>query len=1198
MKIYLYILLGLVVVVVGGALAVPKFIDWDKYKPEIQKQLAEATGYDVTFGGAIDLALLPYPHLILEKLAVKVPGESADLLTLAKADVNVALAPLFRGEISVSNISLTDPVVTMNVNADGRQTWMTEKISAMTGASPDAGTAPAAAAPSQRKIALNGLNIENGVITYTDARTKKTTTVKNINLIISADTLAGPFKAKGDVLWNAQKAALDIQSGRIDDAAKTIAVQASAKLPDSNAAVTFAGVAGTAGGIDVQGETQIQSANLSSTVTGISGKASTLPPLPFNIQGLLTAKGEQADLKNMKLTFGDLTAAGALSVQNLTGKSGITVITANLESASAIKVENFLPVKSVKSVKAAGEKDVPKVGGVKVLLPETLALPMPLDIDAKLKIAGLSYKATDFGGVTIALDKKGAEIAVSSTIDQMPGGGKLVSKAGLIYTSASQGGNKGGAVYSDPTLTFDMNGEARAPGKLLSAFLPDATIKSMQPLFKDSIALAAKGAVRPKSVAIDSGTMTLGKTSFTLGASSYTIDPSGRDDVVLSLSGQDINLDHFTGAKPEPTPQDKVQASTATPAPAKKPAGQALQENLQKLDLPVDLTVRADFKAVTMQGTAYGAMVIDGSLRNQSLDLKSASLQDAEGDVMLASGTVGNIKALSNVNLTLGGKTRDAIAFLSSFKVDTSKLPKDFGPLDMNISLTGDKPENLAFTAKVKAMEGDATANGILLNALSDKPAVDKISFRVTHPNFEKLMQKFNPAYKAGVGIKKDMDVFANINLENGAYTFSGLNANVGGMTTTGDLKIDTTGSKPNVVAALNAGTIPLDILSGKDRTAKTSATAPKATPSTATGDVRWSRNAINTTWMHNFNLDLKVNAQSVEYGNWILNDTALAVALKDGTMNVTRMDAKVYGGTMALTANVRSTGKDREPITFDMKSSFKDVALEPLASSFSGARVIKARGNVSLDLETSSSGISPAALISALRGSGKMDGKNVVLVGFDLAAMSRSLVSTTKVFDNIAGLAGAAFKGGETSFDTIDGPFTIAEGVISFDQFMMTGTTATITNKGQVSLPRWTVDMNSSIDLAQPADAPNLDVRFQGPLDNPGNTFAGKALESYIGSRVNDKLQKVITDKLGDKNPELNNLLNNVLGGGAKPAVPPAAPVTPVAPAPVQQTAPVPETPAAAPAPAAPVPEPAPAPQVSPEQELMNNVLQELMGQ
>lgn len=1190
MKVYLYIVLGLVVVVVGGAVAVPKFIDWDKYKPEIQKQLAETTGYDVTFGGAIDLALLPYPHLILEKLAIKVPGESADLLTLAKADVNVALAPLFQGEISVSNISLTDPVITLNVNADGRQTWMTEKISAMTGKSPDT-VAPAAAAP-QRKIALNGLNIENGVITYADARTKKTTTVKNINLVISADTLAGPFKAKGDVLWNAQKVELDVQSGRIDDAAKTIAVQASAKLPDSNAAATFAGVVGTSGGVDIQGETQIQSANLSSTITGVSGKASTLPPLPFNVQGLLTARGEQADLKNMKLTFGDLSAAGALSVQNLTGKSGTTAITANLDSASAVKVENFLPVKSVKTVKAAGEKDVPKVGGVKGLLPETLALPMPMDISAKLKIAGLSYKATDFGGVTVALDKKGAEIGLSSTVDQMPGGGKLVSKAGLIYTAASQG-TKGGAIYSDPTLTFDMNGEARAPGKFLGAFLPEATIKSMQPLFKDSIALAAKGAVRPKSASIDSGTMTLGKTSFTLGASSYTIDPSGRDDVVLSLSGQDINLDHFTGAKPQPTPQDKVQSTTATPAPAKKPAGQALQESLQKLDLPVDLTVRADFKNVTMQGTAYGAMVVDGSLKNQSLDLKSASLQDAEGDVMQAAGTVGNIKALSNVNLTLGGKTRDAIAFLTSFKVDTSKLPKDFGPLDMNIGLTGDKPENLAFTAKIKAMDGDATANGILLNALSDKPAVDKISFRVSHPNFEKLMQKFNPAYKAGVGIKKDMDVFANINLENGAYTFSGLNANIGGMTTTGDLKIDTTGAKPNVVAALNAGTIPLDILSGKDRTAKTSATAPKSTPSASTGDVRWSRNAINTAWMHNFNLDLKVNAQSVEYGNWILNDTALAVALKDGAMSLTRMDAKVYGGTMALTADVKSTGKDREPITFDMKSSFKDVALEPLASSFSGARVIKARGNVSLDLETSSSGISPAALISALRGSGKIEGKNVVLVGFDLAAMSRSLVSTTKVFDNVAGLAGAAFKGGETSFDTIDGPFTIAEGIISFDQFVMTGTTATITNKGQVSLPRWTVDMNSSIDLAQPADAPNLDVRFQGPLDNPGNTFAGKALESYIGSRVNDKLQKVITDKLGDKNPELNNLLNNVLGGGVKPAAP-------AAPAPVQQPAPVVETPAAPAAmpEAAPAPAPVPEQQVSPEQELMNNVLQELIGQ
>ncbi|HEY8190534.1 MAG TPA: AsmA-like C-terminal region-containing protein, partial [Micavibrio sp.] len=349
--------------------------------------------------------------------------------------------------------------------------------------------------------------------------------------------------------------------------------------------------------------------------------------------------------------------------------------------------------------------------------------------------------------------------------------------------------------------------------------------------------------------------------------------------------------------------------------------------------------------------------------------------------------------------------------------------------------------------------------------------------------------------------------------------------------------------------------------------------------------------------------LDLKFNAKTIEYGNWTLSDAALGATLKDGTLTIGQMNAGVYGGTMGLTATLRSTGKDRDPVSFNVKTNFKDVGLEPLAASFSGARPIKARGDVSLDLEAQSSGISPAALISALNGKGDIDGKKVVFEGFDLAAMSRSLVSTTKVFDNISGLVGASTKGGETSFDTIEGPFTIAEGVINFDNFLMKGSTANIASKGQISLPRWFIDMNSSIDLAQPEDAPNLDMRFQGPLDNPGNTFAGQAMQSYVQGRVNQKLQKVIGDKIGGKNPELNNLLNSVLGGGAQPPSAPAATPQPINPAqaPIQEqqiapssgeTSPTTEMQAQ--------PQPAPQPEqkkLKPEEEIMKGVLQGIMG-
>lgn len=1191
MKKYVALVAGVVVVVLGGAVVAPSFVDWDKHKPKIQQAINDATGYEVSFGGPIDLAVLPFPHVVMEKLSVRVPGAKTDLLSLSKAEVNVALTPLFRGEVSVSSVTLVDPVIIMTVDQNGQPQWMTEKLSAKTKAGAD-GTAQGQPrnADASAKIALNAVTIKNGTLEYNDARSGKTTRLESINTNLSADTLAGPFRGKGDMVWNAQKIEAVIETGKLDSTAKTISTQAKLNIAGTHA--EFAGLVGTAGGLDIQGEAKVNVGNVSETITTMTGKASTLPPLPFKLQGLVTAKGEQADIKNINMTFGELQAGGAVAVNNLTGKSGVMAITANLDSPSSIRAESFMPAKSVKTVKAAADKDTPKKTTVQGFLPAAITLSKPVDVNAKIKLDGVAYKGATFGGVTFGLEKKGNEIIVTDSISQMPGGGGMTGRAVVTFASVSQGA--GGTVYSDPALSYDIKADSKAPEKLLSAFLaPDAT-KSMKAVLADPLAINARGALRTNRVTVESGSINIAKTALTLGQSSFTLDPSGKNDVVVSVAGEGINLDPFMGQKKAaPAPADKA----ATPEAAAN-ATKTLQDTLKSINLPVDLTLRADLKTVTLQGTTYPALVVDGGLAGSALSVKTLSLQDQNGDVMQASGTVGDIKNLSGVNVKLGGRTGDAVALLSSFKVDTAKFPKDFGALDLSVDLSGDKPDALNFNARAKALGGDGQASGVLMNALAGKPGVDKLNFQVTHPNFERLMQKFNPSYKAGVGINKDLDVRGTVDLNGTAYDIVLSKATIGGMDIKGTVKAETGGTKPDIAAVLTAGTIPLDILSGKDRTAKTSPGTSKTNTGASSSGARWSRDPLNLSWMQNFNLDLKVDAKSVEYGTWVLNDTALAVQLKDGAMAVKQMDAKVYGGTMGLTANLKS-GAANAPVSFDMKSSFKNVALEPLAASFSGAKVIKARGDVSLDLETSSSGVSPAALIEALRGSGKVDGRDVTLQGFDLAGMSRSLVSTTKVFDNVAGLAGAAFKGGETSFQTIDGPFTIANGIVAFDAFLMQGTAANITNKGQINLPRWTIDMTSSIDLAEPADAPNLDVRFQGPLDNPGNTFAGKALESYIGTRLNNKLQDVITDKLGDKNPELNNLLNNVLGGGKKQQpVAPVIPTTPTTtPAPVE-TVPAPvEQPAAA----APVPEQQPVQQqkqLSPEEELMRGVLQEIIGQ
>ena len=564
---------------------------------------------------------------------------------------------------------------------------------------------------------------------------------------------------------------------------------------------------------------------------------------------------------------------------------------------------------------------------------------------------------------------------------------------------------------------------------------------------------------------------------------------------------------------------------------------------------------------------------------------------------MAVAGSVGNVGELKDIDLTISGTTPDAEKMLASFNVDTKKLPKNIGRAELASEFKG-QAGSLAFVVNLKAMQGALESSGSLINLL-DKPQVGGLTVRLRHPSYVDVMRLFNPNFSSGVAMRKSLDVFASMERAGTAYKFTDLQASLGDVKATGTMEYETAGVRPALKGALQFGKLPLDEILGIQPAAKGTVRANTTAP-TGTGDVRWSRNALNTTWMWKFNVDLTATAASVSYGQWVVDNADFAVNLKDGTLSVTRLNGKVGGGTMALTANMKSSDKERQPVTVGATADFKNVELEQIVRGFAGSRLIKARGPVSMDLNVSSSGISPAALIFDLKGTGKAQGEGIVFDGFDLARMSRTLAApSSSGTENITNLLNATMKGGSTSFDNFYTEILIAEGVVTFPKFRLEGKDAAIVMDGNVNLPLWTVDMVSNIQLTEPVGAPALRVVFKGPLDNPAQTFGQGAMENYLRGMVGSKVQEAIGGKLNEKlDGALGGALGDALGiGGAKPKAPvvpavvpapvaPAAPMAPqavpVAPAPVAEPAAAPAAVAPAPVEAAPVeavPAPAPAP-------------------
>ena len=214
MKKALIIVGSLVVLVVVAAFIIPMVIPVDTYKKEILTQVRDATGREARIDGEFALSLLPRAEFVAGKvsLANMKGGTAAQMVTLERMEVRVALLPLLVGKIEVDTFVLDKPVINLEIDKSGRPNWQFKVAAAPAKAVPPKATVPKEAASPKAdrsrdkdgvsELGLAGLRLGDvrlvdGQISYTDARTGTSQQIGNINLTISLPSLDSPMKADG-----------------------------------------------------------------------------------------------------------------------------------------------------------------------------------------------------------------------------------------------------------------------------------------------------------------------------------------------------------------------------------------------------------------------------------------------------------------------------------------------------------------------------------------------------------------------------------------------------------------------------------------------------------------------------------------------------------------------------------------------------------------------------------------------------------------------------------------------------------------------------------------------------------------------------------------------------------------------------------------------------------------------------------------
>lgn len=1126
--------LALLVLIVGGIFYIPSMLDWESYKIQGATAIKKATGYNVLIEGPLSLSILPAPSLDIGALSAMPPETDDAVLSLEGASVRVQLIPLFSGRIVVDKIVLERPRIHLLVLADGRQSWMTPELEALAAgkaAAREATPAGDAASPAQEAagVAFNAIEIRDGAFQYKNLLERNEKSLSGIDATLHAESLAGPYAAKGSIVFEDKKIPFEIKAGSRTDGA--LPLEVSAGVPDAELEAGFSGALGIEGGFSAQGSITLALANPAAAIEAFSGSKPAAPALshPFDLKGMLTASAESAEIADLALSLGSTRFSGKAGLSGL--KSGAPEISASLDAGGTIEIEDFLPPPGDETGESSGTKG--RSAGAGGFLPTDFALPAFLP-SGKIRLAApdVKWKGESLRNVSLVFSRQGEGASAVFEIGEMPGkahaSGQARFPAGKGKTPALEVSLKAGSQYLADTLDF-LIGEDKARPDLFRTAQTDLSIL-----------------ISPDKVEVGSARVTLDETILT-GTLSYAL-PKDPDQgfLDLDLSAGVLDLDTLSAKFAQQGPPQQPP-----PEPENKTVGERLSV-LKGFSLPFDASFDLRVDKALYQGKTISGAHLAGRLENSTLTLDSLGAQDYLGARVAANGKIADIRNLGGVDIKIEGGARDVEELLVGLGLDASALPRPFGAADVKATFRGDA-DALHFAADASAIRGSAQISGTL-TGLPDALGADALDLSLKHPSFADVMRTLRPGLPRDPALTGPLEAKARILREGQTYKIAGLSATLGGTSVAGDVAIDLSATRPAVSGKIRTGTVPLDAWIGAGGSAPA---APQSQPQQGARDSRWSRNAIDTGWMRALDLDLAIESSGLRYKGWLLDKPAFSATLKDGVLTVPPFESGLFNGRVSLGGKMASDTDPRKPLSVEGTAKADGVALAPMVRAFTGALPLDADGNVSMTLDARASGVSMAALIFDLSGNGTLDGRNVTLNGVDLARFGAALSSETKPGETLKGLWGGATRGGSTRFDTVEGSYKIVEGVVRIEKLAFDGPQARIDTTGAISLPQWSVDLKNTITLRQPAkggDAPPppFDIAISGPLDNPGQTFGQGLLEDYFQRKLNRKLEGVIQDKLGKKlPPALQGLLGPQSGAGSPATPPPAA-----APAPTPEAA------------------------------------------
>jgi uncharacterized protein involved in outer membrane biogenesis len=833
----------LLVTILTGLTAAPHFVNLERLKEPLARELTARLGHPVALVGRLEFSLLPGPSLAARDVRVANPSGAAvtDMVKLRALEVKLAFWPLLAGRFVVRAGLLVEPEIDIERRDDGSFNWP---------AAPGAVIESRGGAGAELVLSVDRLAIQNGAITYRAGASIER--LEHISAEGAVEAATGTIRAAGQLVAHGTTLTLELRSGRLEAAETPLQVVLTA-APETSLRLD-ALITGKQGARRIDGKLKLATADVQALLARMARVA--LPGFlaqPGTLSGQFSGTSEALALDPLQIDLGPAHAEGRWRWE-LAGvpETAIQLSMGRLDldhwpaARQAAALSSWLP-RALAAEPTRGPVHAPWLG--------TMAASVELAVEALIWRGGLVQDAR----LKATLAKE--EWRLERLGAALPGGSEVaLSGAGTL-------GAEG--VRSEGIVEINSD-DLRRLGAWLGIRLDGVPADRLR-----KASFTSRFAGQNERLDFEAIDATLDATRLSGAA---TVLLRARPGIGLRLEADRLNLDAYWPQTRSSTGQD----------------GAVDPRSLSAFDINLDSRV----EALTWHGQPMADVHLAGLLRDGEITVRELAVGDLAGTTGKLSGVVEGLSS---------GTPRGQLAFdLHGVELERllrlfapAAAARSYGAFSIGGGLQSDGA-NITLDADLQVLELRGHAGGEVALAAGTMD----LGIELDHPELARLAHALAPDYQMQ-GNPGTLKIAGHLTGDLRHAAIEDLTLTIGEARLAGRLALDRTGLRPRLDAELEAGDwrldpfLPVGHTAARGEPVRRLGTSANAMHLTAAGE-----SGASTIIAPRFpDLALKLTGGSIALHGWRLDRPTLALALADDVLSLQRLAGRFLDGDLVATA-------------------------------------------------------------------------------------------------------------------------------------------------------------------------------------------------------------------------------------------------------------------------------------------------------